>query len=158
MRRLQLIDRAENKADVGIPNGLRIAFATTDKHRVDAHFGSAPAIMIYEVGTQAYRFLEAIEFDVVSEENGEHGSESEDRIGAKVAAISGCAMLFVHAIGGGAAARVVNGRVYPIKVAVPEAITSIIERVQTMLRGTPPPWLRKLMSKKTSSDFDFAED
>lgn len=158
MRRLQLIDPTDTPMPADIPGGLRIAFATTDMKRVDAHFGSAPVLMIYEVGTDTHRLLEAVAFDEVSAEDGSgHEPGSMDRIEAKVQALKGCAMLFVHAIGGGAAARVVNNRIYPIKVPVPEAIASVIGRVQTMLNGTPPPWLRKILHKDEAA-VDFAEE
>jgi nitrogen fixation protein NifX len=154
MRRLQLIDVEEADPATEIPGGLKIAFATQDMRRVDAHFGSARVIMIYEVGPGGHRFIEAVEFEDVCSEDGDHG-ESEDRIGAKVEALNGCAMLFVLAIGGGAAARVVNSRVYPVKVPVPESIADVILRIQTMLRGSPPPWLRKLMAAPSSDKLDF---
>lgn len=158
MRRLQLIEADEAQSAAAIPGGLKIAFATQDMHHVDAHFGSARSLMIYEVGTDNHRFIEAVQFDAVSDESGEHAAEGIDRIGAKVAAINGCAMLFVLAIGGIAAARVVNARVYPVKVPAPEAIPDVIARVQTMLRGSPPPWLRKLMNQGRASSLDFLED
>jgi len=30
--------------------------------------------------------------------------------------------------------------------------------LQTVLAGTPPPWLRKAMMKGTERDFDFADE
>lgn len=156
MRRLHLIETT-SETDPGPASGaLKIAFATQDLHRVDAHFGSAPAIVIYEVGPSDYRFVEAVQFEQVSNQNGVHidEPESDDRIGAKVAAITGCAMLFSLAIGGVAAARVVNNKVYPLKLPQPEAITDVIGRVQTMMNGTPPPWLRKLLGQPAASFLD----
>lgn len=164
MRRLQLIDpAADNSANDGtsegaIAGGLKIAFATTDMHRVDAHFGSAPVLMIYEIGLEKHRLLEAIAFDELCDEDGGHADENEDRIEAKVQALTGTVMLFVCAIGGGAAARVVNNRIYPIKLPAPESIASVIARVQGMLRGSPPPWLRKLLAPKPENQLDFVED
>lgn len=157
MRRLQLIETDEAQSAAEIPGGLKIAFATQDMHHVDAHFGSARSIVIYEVGASDYRFIEAVQFDAVSEGNAKH-PEGDDRVGAKVEAITGCAILFSLAIGGVAAARVVNNRIYPLKLPAPEAITSVIQRVQTMLRSSPPPWLRKLMNRDHSSSLDFLED
>jgi nitrogen fixation protein NifX len=154
MRRLQVI---ENTPEDSAPaaKALKIAFATQDLHRVDSHFGSAPAIVIYEVGPTEYRFLEAVQFDQVSNQDGRHidDSDGDDRIGAKVQALTGCAMLFSLAIGGVAAARVVNNRVYPLKLPAAEAITDVIGRIQTMMNGTPPPWLRKLLFQDDAAAF-----
>ena len=41
---------------------MKIAFATQDLKRVDAHFGWAKNIAIYEIGPQGHRFLEAVQF------------------------------------------------------------------------------------------------
>ncbi len=153
MRRLHLIETGpEEKKDepVGV---LKIAFCTQDLRRVDCHFGSAPSIVIYEVGPSEHRFLEAVQFDTVSAQDGNHVEDGDDRIGAKVEAITGCAMLFSLAIGGVAAARVVNNKVYPLKLPKVEAISEVIGRVQVMMNGTPPPWMRKLLSKDQSLAF-----
>lgn len=155
MRRLQVIDNKPDDVPSPTPKAIKIAFATQDLHRVDSHFGSAPAIVIYEVGPTAYRFLEAVQFEQVSNQDGHHidDNDSNDRIGAKVQAVTGCAMLFSLAIGGVAAARVVNNRVYPLKLPSAEAITDVIGRVQTMMNGTPPPWMRKLLYNDQSTAF-----
>jgi nitrogen fixation protein NifX len=63
--------------------------------------------------------------------------------------------LYVAAIGGSGAARVVASRVHPIKVNEPEAIDAILDKLQVVLAGTPPPWLRKAMRKDTPRDVSF---
>lgn len=156
MRRLHLVEVGMEEAEAPIMGALKIAFCTQDLRRVDSHFGSAPSIVIYEVGLEDFRFLEAVQFDDVSAQDGIHLDDGPDRIGDKIAALSGCAILFSLAIGGVAAARVVNAKVYPLKLPAPEAITDVIGRVQAMMKGTPPPWMRKLLSQEQS--LAFAED
>ncbi len=137
---------------------MKIAFTTQDMKRVDAHFGSAPKLAIYEVSPEESKFLEAIQFDVLTEESGSH-DEAEDRLSAKIDALKGCSLLFTLAIGGPAAARVVNNKVHPIKINQPEGIPEVIDRVQTMLKGNPPPWLRKVLANgEKSMDFLDGED
>lgn len=136
---------------------MKIAFTSQDMKRVDAHFGSARNMAIYEVTPDSYQFLEAVQFDTVSPESGEHAIDGDDRLAAKIEAITGCALLFTLAIGGPAAARVVNSRVHPIKINQPEAITDVIDRIQTMLKGTPPPWMRKIL-QQDSKKMDFLEE
>lgn len=143
MRRLHLVETPE--ANSMAAGALKIAFCTQDLKRVDSHFGSAPSIVIYEVSPESHRFLEAVQFDEVSAEDGNHIEDGPDRIGAKIEAIKGCAMLFSLAIGGVAAARVVNAKVYPLKLPAPETIIDVIGRVQGMMKGTPPPWMRKML-------------
>jgi nitrogen fixation protein NifX len=48
---------------------------------------------------------------------------------------------------GGSAARVVAAKIHPIKVAQPEPILDILDKLQAVLAGTPPPWLRKALLK-----------
>jgi len=125
---------------------MKIAFATQDLRTVDAHFAGARAFAVYEVGPDCRRFVEAVTFDRPSKQDGFHEDDGEDRIAPRVDAIRGCALIFVRAIGGPAAAKVVNAKVMPMKLASPEPIEAVIDRVQTMLNGTPPPWLRKIMA------------
>jgi nitrogen fixation protein NifX len=129
---------------------LKVAFATQDLRTLDAHFASARNIAIYEVAAESYRFLEAIHFEGASGENGIHTEPGDDRITPRIEAIDGCALLFVLAIGGPAAARVVSRRIHPVKLPRPEPIGDICERVRTMLNGNPPPWLRRAVRGGTA--------
>src|SRR5208283_32236 len=121
---------------------MKIAFATQDLKRVDAHFGWAKNIAIYEIGEEGHRHLETIEFDGDLQEDG-----NEDKLAPKLEAIKDCAILYVAAIGGSGAARVVASNIHPIKVQEPEVIDDILVKLQGVLSGTPPPWLRKALLK-----------
>ncbi|MBF0267595.1 MAG: nitrogen fixation protein NifX [Alphaproteobacteria bacterium] len=134
---------------------MKIAFATHDMTAVDAHFGGAKNIAIYDVSKDSSKFVEALQFDLVSDEEGNH-DDSVDKLGIKIDALSGCAMLFTLAIGGPAAARVVAKKIHPVKLPRPEPIAEVIARLQTTLAGTPPPWMRRIMADH--SDSSFMED
>ena len=62
------------------------------------------------------------------------------------------------AIGGSGAARVVAQKIHPIKVPQPEAILDILEKLQDVLKGTPPPWLRKALEKDLGTAHNFEDD
>lgn len=132
---------------------MKIAFATQDMKRVDAHFGWAKNVAIYEVTADGHRFLEAIQFDGELAEDG-----NEDKLAPKLDAIKDCAILYVAAIGGSGAARVVAMKVHPIKVNEPEPITDILNKLQVVLHDAPPPWLRKAMLKGQEREFNFDEE
>src|SRR4030066_377907 len=121
MRRLRLINHDEASGHAGSTNErggrMKIAFATQDLKRVDAHFGWAKNIAIYEVSPQGHHFVEAVQFDGDLKEDG-----NEDKLAPKIEAIKDCAILYVAAIGGSGAARVVANRIHPIKVQEPEDI------------------------------------
>ena len=132
---------------------MKIAFATQDKERVDAHFGWAKSIVVYEISAQGHHFIESFEFGDKLEEDGD-----EDKLAPKLEAIKDVAILYVAAIGGSGAARVVAMKIHPIKVPQPESITEILDKLQIVLQGTPPPWLRKAMAKDSERSFDFEDD
>jgi nitrogen fixation protein NifX len=135
---------------------MKVAFSTQDKQCVDAHFGWAKNIAVYEVTPEGYQFVENFEFGGKLEEDGD-----EDKLAPKLEAIKDCAILYVAAIGGSAAARVVAVKIHPIKVPQPEPILDILEKLQDVLKGTPPPWLRKALQKgqeAAAPQFDEDED
>ena len=132
---------------------MKIAFATQDKERVDAHFGWARSIVVHEIGAGGHRFVESFEFGDRLEEDGD-----EDKLAPKLEAIRDCAILYVAAIGGSGAARVVAMKIHPVKVAQPESIAGILDKLQVVLQGTPPPWLRKAMAKDGERAFEPEDD
>ncbi len=132
---------------------MKVAFATQDLRRVDAHFGWAKNIAIYDVSPEGHNFLEAVQFDGDLQEDG-----NEDKLAPKLDAIKDCAILYVAAIGGSGAARVVASKIMPIKMAQPEAISDILDKLTGVLKGSPPPWLRKALLKGQERTFDFDEE
>ncbi|MBX9635545.1 MAG: nitrogen fixation protein NifX [Magnetospirillum sp.] len=137
---------------------MRVAFATQDRQRVDAHFASAKTFMFYDVGPEEHTFLEAVQFDNVSQEEGVHQEDGDDRLANKIKALEGSSLLFVRAIGGPAAARVVRARVHPIKLPDDETIAAVIERVRSMLKSNPPPWLRKVIQASEAGPERFIDE
>jgi nitrogen fixation protein NifX len=132
---------------------MKVAFSTQDRQVVDAHFGWAKNIAIYDVTPAGYSFVENFEFGGKLEEDGD-----EDKLAPKLEAIKDCAILYVAAIGGSGAARVVAQKIHPIKVPQPEPIMDILEKLQDVLKGNPPPWLRKALAKAGERSFDFEDE
>lgn len=132
---------------------MKVAFATQDLKLVDAHFGWAKNIAIYELTPDSWTFLKAVQFDGDLKEDGD-----EDKLAPKLEAIKDCALLYVAAIGGSAAARVVAHKIHPVKVSTAEVIEETLEKLRDVLRGTPPPWLRKALLKDQERSFDFEDE
>lgn len=154
MRKLGLVPDSESSADPG-PR-LRVAIATQDGKSMNAHFGSARRFVIYEVTPAHKRFLETISFDAVTGESGEHREDAP--LGAKVEAIRGCNLLFVLAIGASAAAKVINARIHPVKLAEAEPVEQVIAKVQELMVGTPPPWMRRALASSKERTLSFLDD
>lgn len=129
---------------------MRIAFATQDSLHINAHFGWARQIDVYEVDTTGYTFLEALKFGGDLKEDG-----NEDKLEPKVKALQNCTIVYVSAIGGSAAARLIRKNITPIKAdSGTDEIEDVLARLVQSLKSSPPPWLRKALSKSRPQTFD----
>lgn len=155
IRKLSLVESPENA-----PQGpaLRVALATQDVKSVNAHFGSAKKLAVYEVTPSSSRFIEAIDFENTTGESGEHTSSSGDTLQSKVASIAGCNLLFCLAIGASAAQKVVNAKIHPMKLSAAEPIEEVISKVQTLMTGDAPPWMRKILATQKERSMSFLDD
>jgi nitrogen fixation protein NifX len=155
MRLNQLDDErpAENTGPM-----LRIAIASRDGRSLNAHFGSAEKFVVYDVSAHGHAFVRAIEMSSVSDESGDHKAESEDKNARKIALLAGCNIVFVLAIGGPVATKVIHAGIHPIKIAEPEPVDSVLAKVKSFLIADPPPWMRKVLAAKTSRSMSFLDD
>jgi nitrogen fixation protein NifX len=118
---------------------MRIAFTSSDGVMVDQHFGQTRDFRIWEVGVDAAQEVSRVTALPASE-------DEEDRIAARASAVAGCAIVYTVAIGGPPAAKLVARRIHPLKTGTEVPIAEVIAKLQEVLRGTPPPWLRKAMA------------
>lgn len=156
IRKLSLVESPDAARAAG-PK-LRVALATQDVKSVNAHFGSAKKVAVYEVMPESSRFVEVIDFDATTGESGEHTSSSGDTLQSKVKAIAGCNLLFCLAIGASAAQKVVSAKIHPVKLASAEPIEQVISKVQTMMTGDAPPWLRKVLAANQERSMSFLDE
>ena len=126
---------------------MKVAFASTDKVHIDEHFGKAEEFYIWEIGPDEAQFTGVVQIKADADAPG----HSDDKIEARGAALADCALVYVGEIGGPAAARLVAKKVYPLKSKEQEPITMAVEKLQEVLKGNPPPWLRKAMLKEEPS-------
>lgn len=117
---------------------MKIAFASSDGSSVDRHFGLAEAFCIWEVDAQRAQYI----CNVDSPSGGE---DQEDKVVARADALDGCTLVYSLQIGGPAAAKLVARHIHPMKTTNPVSITELVEKLQAVLQGRPPPWLCKAM-------------
>jgi nitrogen fixation protein NifX len=117
---------------------MKIAFTSTDGRTVDTHFGNATSFQLWEIGPHA-----ACQLDTLTVAD---SGEQEDRIVTRAEALNGCTLLCTVQIGGPAAAKLVARHIHPMKTPEGTPIREFIEKLQTVLRGSPPPWLRKAIA------------
>jgi len=140
MIRTRRFDIVGGRAGKGLH--MKVAFASTDKVHVDEHFGQAEAFYIWEVGPDAASFAGVVQVRGEAE-----AGHSDDKIEARCSGLADCALVYVAEIGGPAAARLVQKKIHPIKSKDREPITEVVAKLQEVLKGNPPPWLRKAMLK-----------
>lgn len=134
------------------PLGLKVAFASTDMRHVDQHFGSAKAFVMYEVDLGGAVMTDAVEFGQLAQDG------NEDKLDAKIQALSECAAVYVQAIGGSAISKLARIGVQPMKVAPGTPIAGLVEDLQNEWKAGPSAWIaRALQSERDESRFDDME-
>ncbi len=129
---------------------MKIAFTTKDSVAINAHFGSAPKIDVYDINTEGYTLTETLTFGGDLKQDG-----NEDKLTPKLQALKDCTIIYVADIGPGAAARLINKNITPIKAPTPDAdITDLLDRLVVILQGSPPPWLRKALGQNRAANFE----
>ncbi|MEA5533391.1 nitrogen fixation protein NifX [Crocosphaera sp. XPORK-15E] len=125
---------------------MKVAFTTSDNVHINAHFGWASKIDLYDVSPNGFNFVNTLEFGGDLKEDG-----NEDKLEPKLEALNGCTLLYVSAIGGTAAARLIRKNVTPIKArSETEKIDEILAELVKTLKGNPPPWLRKVLQQEAN--------
>ncbi len=146
MIRTRRFDIVGGRAGKGL--SMKVAFASTDKMHVDQHFGRAEAFYIWEVGPEEAAFA-----GVVQVRREDEASHSDDKIEARCSGLADCALVYIAEIGGPAAARLVQKKIHPLKSKDREPIAEVVAKLQEVLKGNPPPWLRKAMLKEERPEF-----
>ncbi len=141
--------------EVAEVRGLRVAFATGDRRHVDQHFGSTESFAIYTVGADGHALAEAVRFS-----SAEHDG-NEDKLVDRMAALEGCAAVYVQAVGSSAIQRLLSMGVQPIKVQPGTPIADAIKALKPEIAAATTPWIaRALKVRKDPSRFEAmtAED
>ena len=118
---------------------MKVAFTSTDGETIDRHFAMSETFHIWDVGPEEAKFAARVAVPA-------GGGDEEDRIAARADAIAGCAIVCTLQIGGPAAARLVARKIHPMKAGAETTVAGMVGKIQEVLKGNPPPWLRKAMS------------
>ncbi|MZP29135.1 nitrogen fixation protein NifX [Heliobacterium undosum] len=123
---------------------MLVAFATESQTHIDAHFGLAPAFALYDITPEAITSKGI----VYCPQEFAPDADKEDKVENRMQILRGCAVAYCTSIGGPAAARLVQSGIHPLKVPEGTAIEDELKRLQTLLAGSPPPWLRKRLQQE----------
>jgi nitrogen fixation protein NifX len=125
---------------------MKVAFTSTTGEMIDQHFGMTDSFCIWEIGPDEAHYLETVHV-------GKTGDDEEDKIASRVSALADCAIVYTMQIGGPAAARAVSHRIHPMKTGAEVSIAETVGKLQEVLRGNPPPWLRKALHRGAGPSF-----
>lgn len=146
------MQKQEAYVDGDMPGSIRIACASNDGIIVDGHFGSCSQFMVYQVSADQVRLIDLRGTDIPK------GLEVDDKNVFRAELIQDCQVLYIASVGGPAAAKIVKLGIHPMKLPDIESIADIIGRLQTVIAGTPPPWLAKVMGIEATDRFRFERE
>nr|WP_321457590.1 NifB/NifX family molybdenum-iron cluster-binding protein [uncultured Cohaesibacter sp.] len=118
---------------------LKIAFATSDQHHVDQHFGTSESFAIFLVTRDAAHFHQSISFEQASQDG------SEDKLKARIASLEGVAAVYCRAVGASAIAQLKQAGVQPLKVADGTSIKLQLGKFQEELKSEPAFWVLRAL-------------
>ncbi|MFA7059898.1 MAG: NifB/NifX family molybdenum-iron cluster-binding protein [Pedobacter sp.] len=120
---------------------MKIAFASTDGKTINQRFVETNEFKIWEIGPDQASY------------NGDRSVISssllkDERNTARASAIADCPIVCSMDIGTRALARIVAQNAFHLKTGTETPITEIVGRLQAVLRGNPPPWMKKAMGMR----------
>lgn len=118
---------------------MKVAFATDDGIRVNAHFGQSPMFAVYNVTKAGGELVELRKLPVLLNQ------DEAGKIDSRLESIGDCTLIFIMQIGASAAARVTRRKIMPVKVQMGSPIDEQVKRLVEMLQGKPPMWLAKVL-------------
>ena len=126
---------------------MKVAFTSSSGDIIDQHFGQCQNFYIWDINPDA-----ASQAGVICGITTE--GDEEDRISARANALSDCAIVYTMQIGGPAAAKLVARKIHPMKTNTEMPVAEIVGKLQEVLRGNPPPWLKKAINNEAASSFE----
>jgi nitrogen fixation protein NifX len=132
---------------------LQVAFATDDRVRVNQHFGASVGFAIFALDGERAKLVSVAEFAEESMDG------NENKLPAKIAALSGCAAVYCLAVGGSAVRQLLAGGVQPIRLEEEASIERLLGELQKAVREGGVPWVEKALARdKDAGRFDRMAD
>jgi len=142
----------ESYAEGDMPGSVRIACASNEGLHVDGHFGSCSQFLVYQVSAAESRLIDIRNAEIPK------GLEVDDKNLFRAELVQDCQVLYIASVGGPAAAKIVKLGIHLMKLSGIETIVDIIAQLQTVIAGTPPPWLAKVMGIEAADRFRFERE
>jgi nitrogen fixation protein NifX len=140
-RRLQLVWSIRQEPEAV----LKVAFASTDRTRVNQHFGAAEGFVVYEVTPEKAILVGVAEFAEEAMDG------NEDKLGAKVDFLEGCAAVYVMAIGASAIKKLMAKGIQPIRVDEVDAIDDLLFDIAKAITEGGVAWVDRAIAAQTKA-------
>jgi nitrogen fixation protein NifX len=140
-RRLQLVWSIKKEPEVVI----KVAFASTDRTRVNQHFGAAEGFIVYEVTPDKATLVGVAEFAEEAMDG------NEDKLSAKVDFLEGCAAVYVMAIGASAIKKLMAKGVQPIRINEIDAVDDLLSEISKAMSEGGVAWVDRAMAAQTKA-------
>ncbi len=127
---------------------LKVAFASTDRRRVNQHFGAAEGFSIYEVTPDKATLVGVGEFAEEAMDG------NEDKLGAKVDFLAGCHAVYVMAIGASAIKKLLAQGIQPIRVDAVDDIDSLLGEISQAMREGGVSWIDRALAAQAKAQGD----
>ena len=126
---------------------MRVAIATDDGKTLNGHFALSHYFMFYDVTADSCDCVREIYFTQPDKGTGQAPVNRKPfLINERIESIKGSDVIFVSAIGGPVADRVIANNVYPMEMNAPESIDVLLEKLQKLLGGKQPLWLKRIIN------------
>jgi nitrogen fixation protein NifX len=132
---------------------LKVAFASTDRVRVNQHFGSAEGFAIYEVTRDKATLNGVAEFAAEAMDG------NEGKLAAKVDFLADCAAVYVMAIGASAIKQLLAKGIQPVRINEVDMIDDLLAEIGRAMRDGGVAWIDRAIAAqaKARSDDRFSE-
>ncbi|MEJ2645696.1 MAG: dinitrogenase iron-molybdenum cofactor biosynthesis protein [Gammaproteobacteria bacterium] len=138
----------QSYGDGDMPGSVRVAVASNGAELLDGHYGSCARFLVYQVSPDEIRLI-----DIRSAAGAD---SAEDKNAFRAELIADCHVAYVQSIGGPAAAKVVRAGLHPMKVPDGGNAPQVLAQLQTVMAGSPPPWLAKIVGVPAEQRVRFA--
>lgn len=126
---------------------MKVAFATSNGISIDQNFRKARSFTIWHIRSDEAYYVNCVSIR-------EDADDDDGKNVIRVNALQGCTIVCAREICGPSAARLVSGRIHPIRNRSIITVETMIGRLQAVLRTTPAPWIRKAIAR----DMPFYND
>jgi nitrogen fixation protein NifX len=125
---------------------LKVAFASTDRVRVNQHFGAAEGFVLYEVTPDKATLVGVAEFSAEAMDG------HEGKLTAKVDFLAGCAAVYVLAIGASAIKQLLARGIQPIRINEVDAVDELLRDLAQAMREGGVAWIDRAIAAQAKAN------